>query len=176
MGIISSIAGLGMQAAGSIIGAIQGKKAYDAINSSVNKQLSANEDWYNRRYNEDATQKADAQRLLTQTEQSILNRNKQAAGAAAVMGGTEESVAAQKAAGNQALADAVSQINANAEAQKSAIEQQYMAKNDALQGQLQQMQANKAANVAQAVSGIADAAGSVMSSGALDGIFGKKKA
>ena len=94
------------------------------VKKNLQAQKQANQDWYDRRYNEDATQRADAQRILTMTEESIKNRNRQAAGAQAVMGGTEESVAATKAANNQALADATSQIAVNAEARKDQIEQQ----------------------------------------------------
>jgi len=174
MAALSSLVGLGMQAAGAITSAIGGAKAAKNIRNNVLNQQQANQDWYDRRYNEDATQKADAQRLLTMTEQSILNRNNQAAGAAAVGGASEESIAAQKAAGNQALANAVSNINANAEAEKNAIEQTYQARNDGYMNQLNQMEANRAANLAQAAGSMAQAGSDVMTSGALDNIFGKK--
>lgn len=174
MGLLSSIAGLGMQAAGAITSAIGGRRAANAIRDNINRMQQANQNWYDRRYNEDATQKADAQALLTMTEQSILNRNKQAAGAAAVGGASEESVAAQKAAGNQALANAVSTINANAEAQKAAIEDQYIQRTNANASALNQMEANRAANLAKAAQGMAAAGADVMKTDALDGIFGKK--
>ena len=106
MGLIGSAIG----AAGSIFGGISASKAMKRAKKNVEAQRQKNQDWYDRRYNEDATQRADAQRILTQTEESIKQRNKQAAGSAAVMGGTDESVAAAKAANNQALADATSQI------------------------------------------------------------------
>jgi len=99
------------------------------------ERQARNEDWYNRRYNEDATQRADAQRLLTLTEDSIKKRNKAAAGKAAVIGGTDESVAAEKERNNQAMADAVSQISAAADQRKDAIEQQYLQKKDAYEQQ-----------------------------------------
>lgn len=88
------------------------------VKENIQAQQQANQNWYDRRYNEDATQRADAQRILTQTEESIRNRNRQAAGAQAVMGGTDESVAAAKAANAQALADATSQIAVNADNRK----------------------------------------------------------
>ena len=44
------------------------------------------------------------------TEDAIRNRNRQAAGASAVMGGTEESLAATKAANAQAMGDAASSL------------------------------------------------------------------
>ena len=90
MGLIGSAIG----AAGSIFGGISASKAMKKIKSNVEAQRQKNQNWYDRRYNEDYTQRADAQRILTQTEESIKNRYKQAAGIQAVMGGTEESVAA----------------------------------------------------------------------------------
>ena len=115
MGLIGSAIG----AVGSIFGGIKASKAMKKAKRNVEAQRQKNQDWYDRRYNEDATQRADAQRILTQTEESIKQRNKAAAGSAAVMGGTDESVAAAKEANNKALADATSQIAADAEARKT---------------------------------------------------------
>ncbi len=126
--MIGSLVGAGLSAVGSIFGGISASKAMKKVKKNLQAQKQANQDWYDRRYNEDATQRADAQRILTMTEESIKNRNRQAAGAQAVMGGTEESVAAAKAANNQALADATSQIAVNAEARKDQIEQTYQQK------------------------------------------------
>ena len=87
MGLFGSIAGGALGAVGSIFGGISASKAMKKVKRNIEAQKKANEDWYNRRYNEDATQRADAQRILTMTEESIKNRNKQAAATAAVMGG-----------------------------------------------------------------------------------------
>ena len=86
----------GLSAVGSIFGGISASKAMKRVKNNLEEQRRKNQDWYDRRYNEDATQRADAQAILTKTEESIRNRNKQAAGTQAVMGGTEESVAAAK--------------------------------------------------------------------------------
>lgn len=152
-----------MKAIGSIAGGIVQRKAMQKVEESLDKQQEQNQDWYDRRYNEDATQRADAQRLLTMTENSIRERNKQAAAAAAVMGGTEESVAAAKAANNQALVDATSQIAAQADARKDNIEQQFMAQRSNLTAQQNNMQVQKAQATSQAIQGVADAAGSMAS-------------
>lgn len=153
--------GSAIGAAGSIFGGISASKAMKRAKKNVEAQRQKNQDWYDRRYNEDATQRADAQRILTQTEESIKQRNKQAAGSAAVMGGTDESVAAAKAANNQALADATSQIAANAEARKDNIEATYMANDNAFVEQLNQLEQGKAQAIGQAVQGVANAASSM---------------
>ena len=155
--MIGSLVGAGLSAVGSIFGGISASKAMKKVKKNLQQQKQANQDWYDRRYNEDATQRADAQRILTKTEESIRNRNRQAAGAQAVMGGTEESVAAAKAANNQALADATSQIAVNAEARKDQIEQTYQQRDAQIDDALNNLEINKAKAIGSAVQGVAQA-------------------
>lgn len=157
MGLIGSIAGGALGAAGSIFGGISASKAMRRVKKNLQAQKEANQNWYDRRYNEDATQRADAQRILTQTEESIRNRNRQAAGAQAVMGGTDESTAAAKAANAQALADATSQIAVNAENRKDQIEQTYQLRDSQINEALNNLEINKAQAISQAVQGVAKA-------------------
>ncbi len=157
MGLIGTALG----AAGSIFGGISASKAMDKMKNNIEELRRKNQDWYDRRYNEDATQRADAQRILTKTEESIKNRNRQAAGAQAVMGGTDESTAAAKAANNQALADATSQIAVNADARKDQIEQTYQQNEANYVNQLNQIEQGKAQAIAGAVQGVAGAASSM---------------
>lgn len=160
---IGSMIGLGMTAASSLYGGIKNAKAYKDVIGNIKQQQQDNQDWFDRRYNEDSTQRADAQALLTATEESIRNRNRQAAGAAAVMGGTDESVAAAKAANNQALVDATSKIAAAADQRKDAIENQYMSTKSNLNSQINDMTLKKAQSTAAAVEKVADAAGNLAS-------------
>ena len=155
MGLIGSALG----AVGGIFGGISASKAMKEAKANVEGQIRKNQDWYDRRYNEDATQRADAQRILTMTEESIRRRNKAAAGAQAVMGGTEESTAAAKAANNQALADATAQIAVNGEQRKDQIEQQYLERDAALQEQMRQLEAGRAQAIAGATAALTGAAG-----------------
>ncbi len=157
MGLIGSIAGGALGAAGSIFGGISASKAMRRVKKNLQAQKQANQNWYDRRYNEDATQRADAQRILTQTEESIRNRNRQAAGVQAVMGGTDESTAAAKAANAQALADATSQIAVNAENRKDQIEQTYQQRDSQINEALNNLEINKAQAISQAVQGVAKA-------------------
>lgn len=150
MGLIGSAIG----AAGSIFGGIAASKAMKKMKENVEAQKRANQDWYDRRYNEDATQRADAQRILTLTEENIKNRNRAAQGAQAVMGGTEESVAAAKEANNRALSDAAAQIAVNGEQRKDAIENQYQERDAALDNQLNNIEQSKAQAISQAVQGV----------------------
>ena len=157
MGLFGSIAGGALGAAASIFGGISASKAMRRVKEQLQAQKQANQNWYDRRYNEDATQRADAQRILAQTEESIKNRNRQAAGVQAVMGGTDESTAAAKAANAQALADATSQIAAGADNRKDQIEQIYQQRDSQINGALNNMEINKAQAISQAVQGVAKA-------------------
>lgn len=158
LGSAGSIAGA-LGAAGSIFGGISASKAMNKARKNIQAQQRKNQEWYDRRYNEDATQRADAQAILSRTEDMIRNRNKQAAGAQAVMGGTDESVAATKAANNDALSNAAANIAINADAQKDRIERQYQANDRQLTAQLNNLEVGKANAISQAAQGVAQAAG-----------------
>lgn len=161
MGMLGGAIGAGIGAVGSILGGISASKAMKNVKKNIQEQQRKNQDWYDRRYNEDATQRADAQAILTKTEESIRNRNKQAAAAQSVMGGTDESVAAAKAANNEALATATTNIAVNAEARKDAIESQYLQTDANIQQQLNDLEQKKAANISQAIQGVAQAGSNI---------------
>lgn len=110
----------------------------------LNQQKAENQNWYDRRYNEDATQRADAVAALTRMQEMLRERNRQAAGTSAVAGGTDEALAMQKAAGTQALADATSQIAQAGAQRKDAIEGQYRERQQQLDSALMGAEAQKA--------------------------------
>ena len=157
MGIFGSAIGGALGIGGAIFVGSSASKAMKQAKEMVEEQKKENQDWYDRRYNEDSTQRADAQRIFTQTNEAIRQRNQAAAGSAAVMGGTEESVAATKAANAQAIADATSQIAVNGERRKDQIESQYLQTKSDLNQQLQNLEIGKANAVSQAVQGMASA-------------------
>ena len=159
--MIGSLIGGALKLGGSIFGGISASKAMKKVQKNLENQQRENQDWYDRRYNEDATQRADAQRILAITEQNIRNRNRQAAGTAAVMGGSDESVAATKAANASAMADAASQIAIAGDQRKDSIEQQYMATKASLNDKLNEIEKQKANAISQAVQGASNAAGSI---------------
>lgn len=161
MGILGSAIGGALGIGGSIFGGISASKAMKKVKSNLEGQMKDNQNWYDRRYNEDATQRADSQRILTMTNENVKQRNRQAAGAQAVMGGTEESVAAAKAANNQAIADATSQIAVNGERRKDQIEQQYLQTKADLNDKLNNLEQGKAQAVSQAVQGVAQAGSNI---------------
>jgi hypothetical protein len=141
--MLGSIIGGAVGAVGSIFGGISKNKAIKKQMEMVARMQRDNQDWYDRRYNEDATQRADAQRMITLTEESIKKRNKAAAGTAAVMGGTDESVAAEKEANSKALADTTSQIVAAGDARKDQIENQYLSRKENLDNAMRELESQK---------------------------------
>ena len=160
-GMIGSLISAGIGVGSRIFGGIKASKAMRKVKANLEDERRANRDWFDRRYNEDATQRGDARRILSMTSESIKNRNKLLDGVAAVMGGTEESVAAAKAANNKIVSDAVSQIAAANQQRRDAIEGEYRRRDKALVGELNRMERDKADAIAQAVNGVGDAVSEV---------------
>ena len=173
--MIGALIGAGLGLASSIAGGIANRKARRKQEQMLAQQQRENQAWYDRRYNEDPTLRADTVRLLTQMQEQIKNRNRAAKGRQAVMGGTEDSTTAVKEANNKTLADTTSQIVAANEARKDAIEQQYQRNKRSIQGQQMQMEAEKSADTDNVVTGVAGTAANIAST--LDaGMGGAKKA
>ena len=173
--MIGALIGAGLGLASSIAGGIANRNARRKQEQMLAQQQRENQAWYDRRYNEDPTKRADTVRLLTQMQEQIKNRNRAAKGRQAVMGGTEDSTTAVKEANNKTLADTTSQIVAANEARKDAIEQQYQQNKRSIQGQQMQMEAEKSADTANVVAGVAGTAANIAAT--LDaGMGGAKKA
>ena len=160
---------------GGLFGGFGKNNAIANQQKQLEKRKRENQDWYDRRYNEDATQRADAQRVLSMTEEAIKRRNRAAAGRAAVMGGTEESVAATKEANAQAMAQAAGQIAAQGEARKDKIEQQYLNRKQNLNDQIDGLEGQKSSGWDIASNAIGGAASGLSAFASLGGLFGKKK-
>ena len=159
--MIGSIIGGAMKLGGSIFGGIKASREAKKQQKMLDAQKAENQAWYNRRFNEDGTQRADAQRLLTNTQDLLRRQTMAAQGANAVTGASTEAVAAQKAANNQALASATSTIAAASDARKDNIEQQYQTNNNALADKQMQISRQKQNAITQAVQGVAGAADSI---------------
>lgn len=162
--MIGALIGAGLSVASSIAGGIANRKARRKQEQMIAQQQRENQAWYDRTYNADPTKRADTVRLLTQMQEQIKNRNKAAKGRQAVMGGTEDSTTAVKEANNKTLADTTSQIVAANDARKDNIEQQYMNRKNQLQNQQMGLEAEKAADTANAVAGVAGTAANIAAS------------
>ena len=158
--------GAGIGAIGSIGSAIIGgnaaSKAAKQANRLIQQQQKDNQAWYDRRYNEDYSQTAEAQNLMNYAREQAERQFKRAEGAAAVAGATEESVARAKQSANEMLGQTASNIAAQGTARKDAIEQQYLnTKNSLTQQQVQNLQ-QKAQNISAAAGQASSAFGSLL--------------
>ena len=171
--MLGELIGAGLGLASSIAGGIANRKARRKQEQMIDQQQRENQAWYDRTYNADPTKRADTVRLLTQMQEQIKNRNKAAKGRQAVMGGTEDSTTAVKEANNKTLADTTSQIVAANDARKDNIEQQYRERKNQLNNQQMGIEAEKTADTANAVAGVAGTAANIAES--LDSGAGKSK-
>lgn len=142
--IIGAVASVGSAIAGGVNGARTKRK----LKKAIKDEKAENTAWYNRRYNEDPLARSDTQRILNRTQEAIRRNNQTAQAQQAVVGGSEESVAATKQANAQALASAASSISANNDARKDEIEQSYLQRQANLNAQKRGLQAQQAQNVA----------------------------
>lgn len=156
-----ALIGVGLSLASSIAGGISNRKAAKKQEEMLKKQKADNQAWYDRRYNEDPTKRADTIRLLTLMQEQIRERNRAAKGRQAVMGGTEDSTTAVKEANNKALADTTSQIVAANDSRKDNIEQQYQQNKRNIENSQMQMTADRANNTANTVAGVAGTASNI---------------
>ena len=128
----SGLIGAGVKGIAGIGGAIAGARAAHKRDAMLRQQQADNQHWYDRRYNEDGTQRADAQAALTRMREQMQRRQQSAAGSQAVMGASAESAAAEKQAENQALGNTISNIDVSQEARKDNIENSYRSQKAAL--------------------------------------------
>lgn len=147
--ILGGVAGL----AGSIWGGVQASKQAKKAKAELDRREKSNEDWYQRRYNEDYSQTAEAQHMLTQARETAMKQIAAARGAQAVMGGTEESVARTQEAANDMLANTMGNIAVQGTARKDAVENQYRTTADRLAQERINLYNQRAANATAAANG-----------------------
>ena len=153
---IGSLIGAGIGAVGNVISSIASRDATNKANRMLADELDYNKAWYNRHYNEDATQRADAQRVLNMAMERIKANNRAAAGTDAVMGSDTQSKVKEQSA--QTVANIMADIAAKGADRKDQVDAQYEANRKSIK---QQQIANKmqnAANIGAAGQGVAQAA------------------
>lgn len=172
---LGSLIGGALKIGGSIFGGLKASQAMKQVENNLNNQMRDNQEWYDRRYNEDATQRADAQRMLAMTMDAIRDRSMDAKGSKAVMGGTEESMAATKAANANALADTAANIAVAGANRKDEIENSYRAKKDSINEKLNNLKASQAQNTMKRVTDIGNTAAKITGNSALNDyrVFGR---
>lgn len=161
MGLIGGIiGGIGSAVAG-IVGGNATRKAANRNQRLIEEAENESKAWYDKQYNANFLDRSDARAAINQTRELLNERYKQAEASAAVTGATEESIARQKAAANETLAQVTSNIAERADAYKDAVRANYEAQQDAIMQQKMGVNNAKAQATAQAASGLANAAQSL---------------
>lgn len=154
---------------GSIMGGINSRKARKRQEQILAEREKRATNLYNRDYYKDYTQTTAAQNALRKARDVYKEYTDRTRGTQAVTGGTEESVAAQKAAANNAVADTTAAIATNGENLAQHAQDRFNAQKDAIDNQKEQIEADKAkqsaAAGAQALNIGAKVAGSLIDSG-----------
>lgn len=157
--MVGAIVGAAAQIGSSIYGAIKSSQANKRAEQLLKNQRDENQKWYDQKMAEDYTQRTDVQNVLRKQRELLQEQYQRARATNIVAGGTDESLALQKAAANEAMGETMAGIAANAASYKEGVENQYRAQDAALN---QQQIANEQAK-AQSIANAAGQVGSAVS-------------
>lgn len=167
--MVGSIIGAAAQIGSSIYGAIKSSQANKRAEELLQNQRDKNQKWYDQKMAEDYTQRTDVQNVLRKQRELLQEQYQKARATNLVAGGTDESLALQQAAANDAMGDTMADIAANAASYKEGVENQFRTQDAALD---QQQIANEQAK-AQSIANAAGQMGSAVS-GLMTGAVGEK--
>ena len=137
--------------AGSVFGGYQASKAMRRVRAMLKEQQRDNQNWYDRRMNQDFGQSAEAQDAMRRTREYAEELSRKADGARAVSGGTEESGIAAKAQAAKIVGDTAATIAASGTQAKDTIEQQYLANRQTIKSTETELEKEKAREIAKAL-------------------------
>lgn len=158
MGLIGGIiGGIGSAVAG-VVGGNATRKAANRNARLLQEAENEAKAWYDKEYNANFLDRSDARAAIAKTRELLNERYKAAEGAAAVSGATEESIARQKAAANETLADVTSNIAERADAYKDAVRANYEGQMANFLAQKTAVNNQKAQATVQAAQGVAQGA------------------
>ena len=167
--MVGQIIGAATQIGASVYGAIKSSQANKRAQQMLQNQKDENQKWYDQKMAEDYMQRSDVQNVLRKQRELLQEQYKRARATNIVAGGTDESLALQQQAANQAMGDTMANIAAQASSYKEGVENQYRAQDAAL---TEQQIANEQAK-AQSIAAAAGQVGSAVS-GLMTGIDGDK--
>ena len=167
--MIGSIIGGGIGAIGSIAGAIGSARKMKQANAQLAQNKAKNQSWYDREYNMDYTQRADAQQILNKTREMADANRRRARGMGVVAGATDEAIAMENEQSNKMVSDTMGTINAAADANKQNVQAQFKQ----AEAGFDQMQYNSKVQEAQQIAAAASEA-SKAGAGIVGSIFDKK--
>lgn len=163
--MIGAIAGAAIQAGSSIYGAIKSSQANKKANALIQSERDENRKWYEQKMAEDYMQRADVQNVLRKQRELLDEQYKRARATNVVAGGTEEALALQQQAANETLGETTANIAAQSADYKEGIENQYRAKDSALNQQQVDVYQNEASQIANAAGQMGKAVSGLMTGG-----------
>ena len=131
----------------------------------IQNQRDENKRWYDLKMAEDYTQRSDAQNILRKQRELLNEQYQRARATNIVAGGTDESLAMQQAAANDAMGDTMAEIASQSSAYKEGIEEQYRAKDASLNQQLAGIEQQKGDTIAQAAGQMGNAVSGLVQGG-----------
>lgn len=129
----------GAAAVGNALASVQAARKTRRLLSEQEKE---NEDWFQQRYHEDGTQRADAQRMITKTTEALLRTNRNAQASAAVTGATPEQAAITQRDSNRMLAEGIAKVVERQNDRQDNVEDEYRRRKRELQNTRLQLETN----------------------------------
>lgn len=163
--MVGAIIGTAAQVGSSIYGAIKSSQANKRAEQFLQNQRDENQKWYNQKMAEDYTQRTDVQNVLRKQRELLQEQYQRARATNIVAGGTDESLALQQGAANDAMGDTMADIAANAASYKEGIEEQYRSQDAALNQQQIANEQNKAQTIANAAAQVGSAVSGLVTGG-----------
>ena len=172
--MVGAILGAAAQVGSSIYGAIKSSQANKRATEMIQNQRDENKRWYDQKMAEDYMQRSDVQNVLRKQRELLNEQYQRARATNIVAGGTDESLALQQQAANEAMGNTMADIAANAANYKDSVENQYRAQDAALNQQQVAAEQAKAQAIAQAAGQVGSAVSGLMTGGVEDAIAKKK--
>ena len=173
--MVGQILGAVAQVGSAIYGAVKSSQANRRAQAMIQNQRDENQRWYDQRTAEDYTQRSDVQNILRKQRELLSEQYQRARATNIVAGGTDESLALQQQAANEAMGDTMADLAANAANYRDSVENQYRAQDAALNQQQVGVEQANAQAIAQAAGQMGSAVSGLMTGGVED-VIEKKNA
>ena len=166
MGLLGGIIGGAASLVGGVLGAKAANKGYNEAIGMYDDRLKQIRDHRDKLYYQDPTQSAESQAAVTAAQELLNDQTGKAVATNIVTGGTDESVALQKAAAAKAVADMQQAQAVNGAAKRESVWNNADSQINQMTNYIAELKKakglNKAKSITDAASGLAGAAGGIL--------------
>lgn len=155
--------------ASSIVSGIQGAKAANAARQEYAQKNAMLDNWFNKQYYSDITQRTDVQNMLRILDENQQKQAKRDEAIGAITGATQESLLAAQDSRNKSYANALAEIASNASTLKDTYLQNYLAQKMGMTNPEYGIRSNLATQWGSAATNLFNSGASMLGSG-IDGI------